>query len=259
MPGRSSVSDFSGWSASWARRRLGVRRSKYDPPAPFTWTHDQEAEVAKLKVGEEEQPWEEYFTNEKDILEMKCTRFVYEGKTYENLTVQLQYQTLHLEGTAHDLNKAKFFAGNVSELTFRRDAMGFGDVKFIACIGAFLGWKSVFFTVMAGSVIGALIAMVTIAMGRREWSAKIPFGPYLSLGALLWMFAGPESDCLVSQFDCSAGGWVIKWRSLDTVSPNGEGFCGARGCGSVHRWSPRYFNARPNWAGSIWNGPKFDG
>jgi leader peptidase (prepilin peptidase)/N-methyltransferase len=171
---------------------FGRKTMRHSPAAPFSWTHDKEKEIARIKVGEEEMPWEDLFTKEEDVLEMKCTRFVFEGKTYENLIVRTQYQKLHLEDQVHDLNEAKFFSGNVEELTFRRDAMGFGDVKFIACIGAFLGWQSVFFTVMAASVIGALTAVVTILLGKREWSAKIPFGPYLSIGALLWMFAGPE-------------------------------------------------------------------
>jgi leader peptidase (prepilin peptidase)/N-methyltransferase len=77
-------------------------------------------------------------------------------------------------------------------MSFKRDAMGFGDVKFMACIGAFLGWKAVFFTVMSASVIGAVVGGFSLLAGRREWSAKIPFGPYLSIGALLWLFAGRE-------------------------------------------------------------------
>jgi leader peptidase (prepilin peptidase)/N-methyltransferase len=50
----------------------------------------------------------------------------------------------------------------------------------------------VFFTVMAASVSGAALGILTIVLGKREWSAKIPFGPYLALGALLWLFSGPE-------------------------------------------------------------------
>lgn len=171
---------------------FGKKTLKYDPPAAMAWTHDHEKDEAKLKVGDEEMPWEELFTNEKDVLEMDCPRFVFEGTTVENQVVRTQYLQLHLEGKSHDLQKAKFFSGVVRQFTFTRDAMGFGDVKFIACIGAFLGWKAVLFTVMAASVVGALTAGVTIAIGKREWSAKIPFGPYLSIGALIWLFAGPE-------------------------------------------------------------------
>jgi len=70
--------------------------------------------------------------------------------------------------------------------------MGFGDVKFMACIGAFLGWKAVLFTVVAASTVGAVVGVISMLAGKREWSAKIPFGPYLSLGAGIWLFYGPQ-------------------------------------------------------------------
>ena len=40
--------------------------------------------------------------------------------------------------------------------------------------------------------VSAIVGLLTIAVGRREWSAKIPFGPYLALGALVWLFRGPQ-------------------------------------------------------------------
>jgi leader peptidase (prepilin peptidase)/N-methyltransferase len=52
--------------------------------------------------------------------------------------------------------------------------------------------RAVFFTITAGSIIGAMVGLLMIMIGRREWSARIPFGPYLALGALIWIFFGAQ-------------------------------------------------------------------
>ena len=82
--------------------------------------------------------------------------------------------------------------GKLTSVGIPREAMGFGDVKFMACIGAFLGWQGVLFTIFAGSVTGAIVGLVSRIVGREEWGAKIPFGPYLVLGAVVWMFYGRD-------------------------------------------------------------------
>lgn len=77
-------------------------------------------------------------------------------------------------------------------LLTKREGMGGGDIKLLAMIGAFLGWKGAIFTIFAGSAIGT-VAGVALALrtgeGRR---LAIPFGPFLSLGALLYLFFGPQ-------------------------------------------------------------------
>jgi leader peptidase (prepilin peptidase)/N-methyltransferase len=76
------------------------------------------------------------------------------------------------------------------ELQIPREAMGRGDLKFLAAIGAFLGWRAVLFSIFAGSLLGSMMGLVTLVAGKRVWSAKLPFGPYLAFGALSWMFFG---------------------------------------------------------------------
>ena len=81
-------------------------------------------------------------------------------------------------------------SGVVRELQIPREAMGRGDLKFLAAIGAFLGWRAVLFSVFAGSLLGSLIGLITLLVGKRVWSAKLPFGPYLAFGAVSWLFFG---------------------------------------------------------------------
>ncbi len=76
------------------------------------------------------------------------------------------------------------------EIVVPREAMGLGDVKFMSAIGAFIGWQGVFFSLMVSSMIGAGVGLILILMGRREWSSRMPYGPYIALAAVIWLFVG---------------------------------------------------------------------
>lgn len=78
----------------------------------------------------------------------------------------------------------------LGELAFRKEAMGFGDVKLMGAIGAFCGWEGSLFALFGGSVIGCLALLVcgTFTRGRGEaLSRHVPFGPALVAGALLYL------------------------------------------------------------------------
>jgi len=76
-------------------------------------------------------------------------------------------------------------------LAFKKDAMGFGDVKLIGAIGAFLGWRAVIFTIVASSFIGTFGGIITMIIQRKgKWGVQIPYGPYLAAAAVLWIFYG---------------------------------------------------------------------
>jgi len=92
-------------------------------------------------------------------------------------------------------------SGVARSLLIPREAMGRGDLKFLAAIGAFLGWRAVLFSVFAGSLLGSIIGLITLVVGKRVWAAKLPFGPYLAFGAVSWMFLG---DTFLRWY----GGWL---------------------------------------------------
>jgi len=77
-------------------------------------------------------------------------------------------------------------------LITRREGMGLGDAKLLAAIGAFLGWPAIPFVLLAGSLAGTLIGLGLILLRRQGRFYKIPFGPFLSMGAWLWLFLRPE-------------------------------------------------------------------
>jgi leader peptidase (prepilin peptidase)/N-methyltransferase len=80
----------------------------------------------------------------------------------------------------------------VGEMIFRKEAMGMGDVKFLAAIGAFFGWQSTLFTIFVSSLLGGVIGLILVIGSKKSWQSRIPYGPYIALGALLWMYCGNE-------------------------------------------------------------------
>jgi len=100
------------------------------------------------------------------------------------------------EGLRASLSGAAFgfgllwFVGFVGKLIFRKDAMGFGDVKLLGAIGAFLGGTAVLFVLFVSALLGSVVGVSLIAMGKRELGGRIPFGPYLSAAALIWILGG---------------------------------------------------------------------
>jgi leader peptidase (prepilin peptidase)/N-methyltransferase len=83
----------------------------------------------------------------------------------------------------------------------KREGLGLGDGKLLAVIGAVLGWKSLPFVIFVGAFVGALTSIPVALWTRRRGGAataheplrrlQVPFGPFLALAALIYLFIGP--------------------------------------------------------------------
>ncbi len=78
----------------------------------------------------------------------------------------------------------------VSPFLFGKEGMGGGDIKLLAMIGAFLGWKPALMTIMVGAFLGSLVGITLIVAKRINRDDHIPFGPFLVCGALVALFFG---------------------------------------------------------------------
>ncbi|MBI5327106.1 MAG: prepilin peptidase [Deltaproteobacteria bacterium] len=76
------------------------------------------------------------------------------------------------------------------QLVTGREGMGGGDIKMLAMIGAFLGWKGVIITIFTGSFIGAVVGSALMLAKGKDTKYAIPFGPFLAVGAVVSLFFG---------------------------------------------------------------------
>jgi len=83
-----------------------------------------------------------------------------------------------------------FLVATVYQWLFKREGMGGGDVKLLAMIGAFLGWKAVIVTILLGSLVGSITGIILMVSKGKDFKYAIPFGPFLSLGAVIALFYG---------------------------------------------------------------------
>jgi leader peptidase (prepilin peptidase) / N-methyltransferase len=85
-----------------------------------------------------------------------------------------------------------FLVAVLYELLTKREGMGGGDIKLLAMIGAFLGWESIFFIILVSSLLGAFIGIMTVIVQKRDFRYAIPYGPFLSIAGLAYLFIGEQ-------------------------------------------------------------------
>lgn len=143
-----------------------------------------------LNLPDQEILYEDLFYRKSDTLKLEGKRIELVDRCYPEATVRLSPERLQIGEELLDPEQVPHIEVLTDRLVLPREAMGLGDVKFMAAIGAFLGWKATVFSLMASSMIGALVGLTLIAFRRREWSSRLPYGPYIALAATVWIFWG---------------------------------------------------------------------
>lgn len=134
--------------------------------------------------------WSEHFSRRSDRIMVRAIEVEINGIAYRNIDLTFLHDRLVTVSETIPLEKITSLTGITASAQFPREAMGLGDVKLLAAIGTFVGWQGILFTIAAASFLGAAFGLATIALGKRERSAKIPFGPFLAMGTVIWLFWG---------------------------------------------------------------------
>ncbi len=163
---------------------FGRQKIKLPPDSKIIFTE------TALVLPDQEIPYEEFFYRKSDAIVFTAKKLELIDRSYVAAQVKLSPTELRIDEEKMSPESVLQLEATCSEITVPREAMGLGDVKFMAAIGAFTGWQGALFALMASSFIGSAVGIFLIVGGKREWSSRMPYGPYIALGAVLWIFGG---------------------------------------------------------------------
>jgi leader peptidase (prepilin peptidase)/N-methyltransferase len=161
---------------------FGKEKMKVPPDSRIVFTE------TSLKLPEQEYPYEDLFYRKTDFILLSAKTIELTDRCYWNTTLRLTPEELKIGEEKFKPEEVNHMEVVTSEITLPREAMGFGDVKFMAAIGAFLGWQAALFSLMWSAMIGTVFILFTVLFKKREWGTRIPYGPYIALAATIWIF-----------------------------------------------------------------------
>jgi leader peptidase (prepilin peptidase) / N-methyltransferase len=146
-----------------------------------------------LRLPDMEIPYEEIFYRKSDVVRFVATTVELPDRCYFRTLVRLTPERLEIGDESFSPEEIGQMEAVTDEIVLPREAMGLGDVKFMAAIGAVLGWQAVLFSLMLSSLLGSIAGGVMIALKKLGKTNRIiPYGPYIALAATLWIFGGKQ-------------------------------------------------------------------
>jgi leader peptidase (prepilin peptidase) / N-methyltransferase len=162
---------------------FGKERVKLDPDSRliFTETHLQLPDGREIPYGE-------MLYRDNDIIRLYAKTVELAEICYFAKQVTLTPKELTIGETKFNPEEVKHMELVTSELVLPREAMGLGDVKFMAAIGAFIGWQGAIFSFFASACIGSIVGLALMILKLQDKSGRIPYGPFLTIAAIIWIF-----------------------------------------------------------------------
>ena len=170
--------------------KMAFGRMVWNHDEPVEWRLEEpenEEEPILFHMGEESLAWWDIFYRRSDRLVIETETLVVDGKARESGTLIITDGGLTLpDKTDVPLEELESLSGTARKAVIPREAMGMGDVHLMGVVGAFFGWFGVFFSLLCASIY----AIVAAILGRIGFGSRLPFGPFIALGALTWLFGG---------------------------------------------------------------------
>lgn len=165
---------------------FGRQEFKLEPGSRVIFTE------TSLQLPGQEIPFDEIFARKGDTIRLRAATVELSDRCYWQAPVELSPEELKIGEDRFNPEEIARMEVVTDEVIVPREAMGLGDVKFMAAIGAFLGWQAVVFSLMASALIGSMVGVVLIIFRRRAWSSRLPYGPYIAVAATIWIFSGKQ-------------------------------------------------------------------
>jgi len=184
-----TVGFFGLWAVvELGKIAFGKKAMKFDKEVEwFLKEPEGDEDPMCFVIDGEEVPWWDIFSRKSDRLIVDASEVVVDGKETGAGKLIIREVGIELsDGRKFALEKMVSLSGRARGVVIPREAMGMGDVHLLGMVGAFFGWSGVFFSLFSASLFAIFAAVV----GRIGFGKQLPFGPFIAMGAVAWMFGG---------------------------------------------------------------------
>lgn len=147
---------------------------------------ETDEEELEFHLDAEHLSWSELFYRKSDKLIIETESIELNGKALSGEKCIITQEEIIINDQHYSIAELTSLSGTTKKITIPREAMGAGDPPLLAMIGAFLGAPAVIFTLFSSSVFALLAAL----LGKLGMGQRLPYGPFLALGGLTWLFGG---------------------------------------------------------------------